>query len=865
MSNFQVSEDFLLDDAYRKVWCTPEQDKQAIFELARITPENGVWTYLNFQNRKIHLPETGNGARFHIYQVGQVHPKILGLLHRPNQWIPAKLAMQQESVLMDIYNGKGIMIPRCLCWYIVTGDKNLLVAIRKPVDRPLVLIDCNLETEPVFMRLYSNAYFNVANNGVIGSNIKVNSIKSDTVAAINAFQSEIAALPTTGGKFFYVNGRRVNKIDLVSAKVGDYLDYCHDASVKREVFFKVSSLQEFESQLDTLHKYLLHYAGSSDLIDYQDDVDVYVGYTYQTNRWTGAYVHKNDSRTLRMVTHRDYSIPVIRVAGTKAANPFLIGKDLEVRLTIRHSGYSRPLVNEHHRIAELYKLPADRIEKAMVGMDSTVSVWEASSLEDSAYTAIMSAPQGTLTRETVQAAYGYNAMSLLFGDTPKRVTPFSGQKVIEIPKGLIGCATVYEYSAIGQLLFFSVQTLDNTYSCQAADAAFVEVIYGEGGVELDMVDAVLTGTINPRHNYRFYAAQGIGATMTSQWLDVSGDAYYTLDENNVYTWVESASAFRRVLSNRKHLAYSFDAAPIAGVFTFDITVLMDGTYKRLDIPLGELDIFYNGYSLIENLDYKIIGSRVVVSCKKYYNEALAQQRFTVRYTGFCKKDMTRDSPEDLGFIFHGNLSANDKYDVREDRVLRIVAGGRVRLRDELDFAEDGVEINIDDVENGTPYSIRDIIVPMNHYLVGGDPVDKTYVYREQSRQIDAEVGDYLTEFLPVNRTTFPNVIPNRYVLYSPFLSRIIDDLKSGVLWDDKFEEHFGDDWLRTRLASYLPLLAFDAIGTGFEIDTRYVVVHPHPYPTYISLNIYQWRVISRVAAIYAPEIDLSSSINVLQF
>lgn len=864
MSSYQVSEDYLLNHAYRNVWCTPEQDKQAILQLPRVTPQNGVWTHFSYQWRKIQLPVTGSGARFHVYQIGQVHPSLLGLLATPNVWISAKTVMEKECVLVDVYNSKGIMIPRGLCWYIVTGDKNLLVAIRKPNEAPTKRVDLDLETDAVFMRVYSNAYFNTLDASFADNCIKVGSVRVNDIAMINAFQTEVSALPNYGGKFYYVNGRRVDKIDLVTAKAGDYLEYVFDASIKREVVFKVRDLQEFESTLDGLHKYLLHYAGTSSLIDYQDDIDLYVGASYGQSRWHGVYLHKNDSRTMRMVTHRDYSIPVIRPAGAQAANEFLKDADLEVRMTIRHSGYDRPLIQENSRIFELYKLPSVRIPEAMTGLDSTVSVWEAGALEACAYTEIMRQPQGGVTREMVQKAYGYNSMSKLLGDTPARIKLFSGQKVVVVPEGLRGCCTIYEYNAAGKLLFFAQHTVDNTYTCQSADAAFVEIIYGLGGVDLDVVDNSITGDLNYVHNYRFYVGEANG-NGGGNWKDKTGEPYYLI-QNGKWRWIGSAAPVNRVLSNRKHLAYTFTMAPLAGVFEFDITIYKDGIYKKLDMPLGELDLFFNGNSLIEGLDYIAIGARVTIITKKYMNESLPKQAITVRYTGFCNKDMGRTPAPDVGFVFHGNLSVNNRFDIRDDKVLRIVCGGSVRLRDELDFAEDGIGVSLTNTLNGTPYAIRDIIVPMNNYLVGGaEGADKTYEYRAASMAIDDEVSDYLTRMLPETKVTAPNVIQNRHPIYSPFLSRIIADLLSGVLVDEKFYEHFGDDWLRTRLASYERLLPFDLAAQEPGPDARYVVVHPHPYKDYVSLTMYQWRVVQRAAKLYVKNVELSSTINVLQF
>lgn len=863
MGSYQVSEDFLLDDAYRKVWCTPEQDKQGNFQLARVTPPNGVWSYFNYQWRKINLPITNSQARFHIYHFGQVHPSILGLVNNPNKWISASDAMVQESVIMDMFNAKGVMIPRSLVWYIVIGDKNLLVAIRKPIESPTKLVDVNLEEDDVFMRLYSNAYFNSVRSFVTNP-IRVKSVKASSIEDIGAMQAEIAQLPQYGGCYYFVNGCRVNGINLLTAKIGDYIEYVFDASIKREVVFKVRELQEFNSELDDLNKLLLHYPGISDIIDYQDDVDMYLGSNAGNGTWKSVYVHKLDSRTMRMVTHRDYSVPTVRIRGTQAANNFLKDKELYLRLSIRHSGYDRPLVFENNRIQELYKLPANRIEQAMVGVDSTVSVWKASALEASAYTTLMRQPQGKITRQMVQEAYGYNAMSVLLGDTPQKITLFNEQKLITVPEGLRGHCTIYEYNAEGRLRNYAIHTLDNTYTCKASDAAFVEIISGLGGIELDIVDNTTSGTLNTLYNYRFYTADGIGGIRTSDWVDRSDEPYYLISGNK-YTW-STQNTFNRVMSNKKHLAYTFETKPIAGVFEFDLAMQINGEYQKLDIPLGELDLFFNGYSLMEGLDFSVRGSRVVITAKRYFDPSLEKQSITVRYTGFCNNDMTRTPAPDVGFVYHDRLSVNNRYDIRDDKVLRIVCGGKVRLRDELSFAENGIDVGIVGALNGAPYAIRDVVVPMNNYLIGITPnADKTYTYRNAAIAIDKEVSDYLTKWLPQDSTDKPNAINGRYAIYSPFLSRIIDDLKTGVLWDDKFYEHFGDDWLRTRLASYNRLLDFDPISTGMEVDENYVVIHPHPYPTQVSLSMYQFRVVDRIAKLVAPTVDLSSTINILQF
>lgn len=859
MANPQVSKDFLLGYVYKNIWCTPEQDRQANLQLPRVTPEGGAWINFSYQWRNYQLPLTENLERFHVYQIGQTFPELLGLLPTSrSKWISAKDAMEANNLILDVYNSKGIMIPRGLCWYMLSGDKNILLAVMKQDEFRGKLIDIDLEHEPLFMRVYSNAYFRRSDVQLPDKGIQYRYAKPKSMAELNAFQASVQEFPAYGAIYQYVNGRRVDTIDLVNTAVGDYVEAVFDASVKREVYFSVKDLQEFESTLDGIHKFLLHYNGTSDIIDFHDDIDIYVGRRYGNNKWEGVYLHRNDTRTVRMVTHRDYSIPVVRVNGAKAANAFLADKDVEIRLTIRNSGWVRPLVFEDNRIKELYKLPQDRISKAMVGLDATVPVWNATNLENSAYTAVMRQKHGAITREMSQAALGYNAVAKLLGDTPNKIKLVSNQKLIVIPPGLVGCCTVYEYSADGLLLYYTSSTVDNTYTCQASGTAFVELIYGIGGTKLDIVDNVPTGVLTDLHNYRFYTKE----LVNSPWVDRSGSNYYMVNGSN-YSWVPGTYQFSRLVSNYRHLAYTFAMAPLNGVFEFYIAAEVGGVFKRLDIPLGELDIFFNGYSLLEGLDYIVKDSRVVIITKKYFNASLAQQSITIRYTGFCNPDMTRTPPPDSGYVFHGVLSANNKYNIRDDKVLRIVADGKVRLREDIKFAEDGITAMFGDVPNGAPYGIRDIVVPMNNYLVGGvTKEDKTYVMRAKSMVIDKQISDYMTVQLPQNKPDTPNIIPKRYTLYSPFISRIMADLLSGALQDDMFFQQFGDTWLKQRLASYTYLLDYDLSAIGGALDVRYLVVHAHPYPDYVTVNPYQMRVIQRAAALFTRNVEISSTINV---
>lgn len=859
--SFSLAEDFLLRRAYEKIWCTPDQDRQANYQLARVTPDNGIWTTFTYNWRVIAMPVPR--VRFHVYHIGQIHPSILGLSNKRGGWMPVPAVMQQENIIIQIYNGRGRIVPRCLCWYLITEDNNLLLAVRKSEQR-IDLTDIDMEKEPLFMRLYSNAYFNLAGTPA-GDGIRVISKRVSTAKEIADIQNEVATWPKLGATVGFVNGVVVSSVDAISAAVGDYVDIVQDTSVKYVLRYTVRTLREFNSTLDNLRKYLLTHNVNTNTIDYVDDVDVYVTANTGTNRWKGTYLHKNDSRTMRQLTHRDWSVAVTRVAGAAAANEYLKGKDLFLQVYVRKAGYERALEMESSRIFELYKLPFSKRVDAMLGVNAHVSVWRAEALEQSAYTSVMRADQGKITKDLVQRAYGYNALSVILGNTPERTSIINGQNIVVIPEGLRGCATVYEYSEDGRLLTYNSITLDNTYTARHAQTKIAEVVFGVAGTDVD-VQTGLTGTIQPQYNYRFYQADAVNGIRTGAWEDVTGTPSYFV-ANGSYTWVRNTGKLYRVVSNKKLLGYSTKVAATAGVIEFDLVRVTGLGVERFDIPMGQLDIFLNEHSLIENLDYVIKGSRVTILNKEYLKrDATGLEDVVIRYMSLASSDMKREVPAEAGFVYNGQLSVNNRYDIRQDKVQRIIVGGKLKLKKELKYAEDGVTIDIDNAFNGKPYHVKDIVVPMNRYLVDDTGVeDITYEMRKKAIAIDKEVSDYMSIKLPQQKPAQINAIANRYALSSPFLSRIIDDLATGVLWHDKFIEHFGDEFVKQIAKPYEPLLLVDPASGNVPIDESYCVVHPHVEKTFISLTMYQWRVLERIRNLYLPNVDLSSHVSVLQF
>ena len=126
--------DYLVDHALRNVWCTPDQDTQYIIKPARLTPLNGVLNYFRVMWRDIPTPNRKD--KWHIYQIGQLHPLIIGLFPKQYKWISLAESCNIQKMICDVYDLDGVQIPRFETYYTYNSDRDLLIAIKENKNIP---------------------------------------------------------------------------------------------------------------------------------------------------------------------------------------------------------------------------------------------------------------------------------------------------------------------------------------------------------------------------------------------------------------------------------------------------------------------------------------------------------------------------------------------------------------------------------------------------------------------------------------------------------------------------------------------------------------------------------------------------------
>jgi hypothetical protein len=182
-------------------------------------------------------------------------------------------------------------------------------------------------------------------------------------------------------------------------------------------------------------------------------------------------------------------------------------------------------------------------------------------------------------------------------------------------------------------------------------------------------------------------------------------------------------------------------------------------------------------------------------------------------------------------------------------VLRIVAGGRIYHRNELKFSEDDQAYKLPNAKNGLPYYIRDLVVPMRALTIGD-----TYSLRDESRVVDKRISDYLSQQLPEEVVEVPNVIAERWKLYSPFLSRVLYALLDNDIPIAEIQDHYEMADVKRLCAPYEYLLAFDPTQTANAVDENYVNIHPHYRSDSVEVDIYHYRFLEMAISLYMSEL-----------
>jgi hypothetical protein len=139
---------------------------------------------------------------------------------------------------------------------------------------------------------------------------------------------------------------------------------------------------------------------------------------------------------------------------------------------------------------------------------------------------------------------------------------------------------------------------------------------------------------------------------------------------------------------------------------------------------------------------------------------------------------------------------------------------------------------------------------------------ETYPLRDASVDLDKRLSAYLTAHRPQPDLGNPAPIADKYVLYSPFLCKLINDIRLKVLV-------IGNGWqsdqnLDKIITPYKWWLDFDP-AIKDEMDWTYIEVHPHNEVNPIAVTAVEYAFLNRVIALYlSSRVQLSGHLTIKQ-
>lgn len=894
---------FLVEHALENVWAQPIQDKQHVLQMARYTDVSGGYRRVRIQRFYVDLPEPTDGAMLwhHVFQIGQTFPMLLALDSLKNAWVRADQIAMEHGTVLNVFLESGVEIALCHCWLRKVSDNNILLAVEIRPEFDLgtemrvnefgeqELVKRRIADEKVYFRCYQNARAQT-NGWALTTNSDFQPLtylyqyvsnSADFVKFLNAVKAAQKKHGNLGKGRYYIDGFLVGSqlAYTASLHLGRYLIYIHDETILYEGVVKLEDMGTYISKVDvgTMKMCLIAGEAVKDLsINYHDDCDFYL--TNQplltTSGAKSCYLGRVRKDIVRQVTQNAYGLrtPSINALVSEHATSLFKDGVVYVRYIIRNGGMRKGLPFHNERLNELYMLPLDKIKEALWGVNSVVPEWRAENLEASSYMKIVSSDWNKISAELVAKGYGYHAlMHVAFNEAVRPVN-----KSYQLNQGYLAApmrdgynASMHRYNAQGLYLGPKNIRIENSnyYDAEAGIslAEFINIPFHETE-DGTYIDQDVTSADLVDYGFRAYVCTWQRGGPLNDWTDATDSVWYTYTEKDGvgkiawnYALLDAAGLYPAIrIQNKVHCYDWKPTGTYTGALRFSVesTQSVAGVMKKQiqHIPSDTLDLYLNGIPLIEGVDYYLKWPEIVVV--KRITSNIANTKLTIRHYGVSLSKVTAHrAPREIGFTKAGILSADGKYDLRNDRNIRILVDGVLKLRSEVRFAENGTgSLSAD----GRPYSIQEYRFPMDGFVP--IPVKPLAVLAED---IDERVSAYVTPHINPKVTERGFIDGERYQVVGPLISTLLHAMVNfGFLDHGELNNITITDKVIEELAApYWSLMEYEPIYNGASV--YYVNILPHQYSNQLEISERQYVFLEHIIHLYLKDsIDMTPYVKI---
>ena len=834
--------------AIENIYCSPAQDRQFKFKMVKVNNDKYyVRRVVDLYRLSKQLPDQIN--QYNVYVLGNIDPKLLNLLRQSkdwfrDEWVNLQDDMNLRNYIGRVYSKDGVIYPRAYTYYSFIDQNSLAIAIAFPD----VLKGLFTPNDYIYFHVYSSRYFNTTDYTLLPTTygIKCNSMLVKNNIDKASLQAQINSYLQAGGDYFtYVNGYYTSKLDL-NIPDNSYVEYVYDQSIISKEDYPLSSLRTFQSTLDSKLKFFIYRNKTVDQIQYWDDTELYIKNT-TTPFNKGLYYYLHLDYAMRNVTDKDYSLYTTFVNNqAQTLSNLTTGSinDKVITMYVRKSGIDRNLVYSSLKLNELYKLPPDKQQDVINNTNYTIQDYRAENLEASDYFKVAEADSiFDITKELATSALGYNAISYYFGMNIIDCGTLNQIKTVNVPLIYQEYSTVYEYSNSGVLLGV-YDTTGPIYPTNITTTRFVEFVYGKRTFDFGSYYHN-TDTITPTHNeYRLYSAVFSSNIRATDWVDITDK--YTIVNNTIILNELPGTMVKIQYLNQIH-ALDIPVDLNNGLFFFPITVnetrpIGSGNFPA-EIAYKDIVVYLNGYRLTQYVDYFLDYPYICITNKTYINYSASEQNIHIRMTGPTLDYNEINSTEIRGFVNNGVLGRNNLYDIRDDRLLAIFIDGKLYPRSNVRWAEEDNTIRLTDPLNGLPYTVFEPFTPIKS-VTGIDTED---IYEENVAK-NKRISDLFNIVLPEPPINQLNAISNHHYIYSPVVSKVINDILENNIDRTIYTNPYTDQTIINLIDSnYSEIAKLDPIK--YNLPDNLVEIHPHFGNSVINLDIFQYRFVTNLIRI----------------
>lgn len=786
-------------------WSNPRGDYQYTFKPSRLSRSGGNIHTLSLPYVIIRLPDTTR--RFAVYEMGQFGLWNIGIDKNFFGWKKLSDFVADNNMIVQAFVDNtmldldGVFIQR-------NENQNNLIAIDYDYNKELLSGD-----KAFYLRFYSNAWFGTtpgqATAGVTWEGRQI-AIPQDAADMFNAY-----ATATAGGTenvLQFHNGYLIENLLVAEQNIGDYTQFYQDHSIVDHFDTPFIDIPSFGSARDSRTKGIVTIPDSivKD-ISYHDDLEIFVC-DVEDNlggvpRTVGVYYSRLNETNVRQLTQRDYAIDMLRVEQIISEHSDRLDRNTAfIRIYVRNATAPISLPEDGQLLREFYLLSEERRGQLLTGGVSVVDEWRAANLEDSPYLKWMQGDGDYINSTNIKGVFSYHGLNRV-AEEPLKL----GTASFTLPPSMVNGGRVYNYDATGEMTSSTAVPADALAYAAPAGTESVECIPGTEAVNgsvLESISALTGDPVSSVFESRWYRHAGGEWTLAVEGTDFN----YSIDGLTA-DWVPTYSTAERIrrVSNiyyrRSLILAENDMGKAIDIFA--------GSAPYMNVPLDRLDVWVNGRRLIENVDFKLDHPRVWLLSRDFY---------------------TPGNPIEIEMIYHGassGLSYSPSYGSIKHRFINygspfsldvyrprtIIINGLYARTDEVDFSETRLGGMDARFEDGRLYGL----LPLINHLPETTVVELTDTPAVAFAK-DELLETFLDGELPEADLPGPIIIPGKHGVISPLLTKLIEDLNSGVL--DVSAGPTSDAAIAAILSGYSAEQSADTyLQEKFDLD--FFEIHPN--------------------------------------